>query len=115
MVFTANAGMVLGKTAIVSRFHNQERQPEECFFRNWFESNGFAIAPWPQDVSFEAAGDALLDRAQPLIWCGYGFRSSAIAPSLLENILRDALLACGSLTRVSTILIPASARSPGVG
>jgi N-dimethylarginine dimethylaminohydrolase len=86
MVFTANAGMVIGKTAIVSRFRNQERQPEERLFRTWFERHGFDVVPWPGDVTFEGAGDALLDRAQPLIWCGYGFRTSSVAPGLLQNI-----------------------------
>ena len=86
MVFTANAGMVIGKTAIVSRFRTKERQLEERLFHAWFKQHGFAIAPWPEDVPFEGAGDALLDRGQPLIWCGYGFRSSAAAPRFLENI-----------------------------
>lgn len=86
MVFTANAGMVIGKTAVVSRFRTEERRPEERLFHAWFKHRGFAIAPWPEDTPFEGAGDALLDRAQPLIWCGYGLRSSAAAPSLLEHI-----------------------------
>lgn len=86
MVFTANAGFILGKTAVVSRFSTKERQPEEPFFSAWFERCGFTIAPWPEDVPFEGAGDALLDRGQPLIWCGYGFRSSRKAPALLEDI-----------------------------
>jgi N-dimethylarginine dimethylaminohydrolase len=86
MVFTANAGMVIGKTAVISRFYTKERQPEERLFRAWFERYGFAVVPWPEDVTFEGAGDALLDRARPLIWCGFGFRSSAMAPRVLENI-----------------------------
>jgi N-dimethylarginine dimethylaminohydrolase len=87
MVFTANAGLALGDAVIVSRFRAAERQPEERLFREWFEREGFRIEPWPQDVSFEGAGDALLDRAQPLIWCGYGWRSSETAPALIEKIL----------------------------
>ncbi len=85
MVFTANAGMVLGKKAIVSRFRSKERQGEEPFFKNWFEQNGFEILPWPQDIAFEGAGDALFDRGQELIWAGYGFRSDDTAPKLLEK------------------------------
>jgi len=77
---------VIGKTAIVSRFRTKERQLEERLFHIWFEQHGFAIAPWPEDVPFEGAGDALLDRAQPLIWCGHGLRTSEVAPRLLENI-----------------------------
>jgi N-dimethylarginine dimethylaminohydrolase len=86
MVFTANAGFVAGKTVVISRFYTKERRPEEPLFRAWFERHGFAIAAWPEDVAFEGAGDALLDREHPLIWCGYGFRSGAEAPRLLEYI-----------------------------
>ena len=88
MVFTANAGMVMGKTAIVSRFRSHERQGEEPFFKTWFEENGFDIAPWPKDIFFEGAGDALLDRGQKLIWSGWGFRSDEASSPLLENIFK---------------------------
>lgn len=88
MVFSANAGLVVGKTAIVSRFRAKERRPEEPLFRAWFERRGFDIAPWPEDVPFEGGGDALLDRAQPLVWCGYGMRSGAAAPVVLERVLQ---------------------------
>lgn len=83
MVFTANAGMVHGNVAVVSRFRSPERQGEEPFFRAWFESNGFSIAAWPKEVYFEGAGDALFDRGQDLIWSGYGFRSDLAAANLL--------------------------------
>jgi N-dimethylarginine dimethylaminohydrolase len=83
MVFTANAGMVRGNIAVVSRFRAPERQGEESFFRAWFEQNGFSIAPWPQEVFFEGAGDALFDRDRDLIWSGCGFRSDIAAASLL--------------------------------
>ena len=87
MVFTANAGLVLGKRAIVSRFRAPERQGEEPHFLEWFRLNGFTIVPWPKDVAFEGAGDALMDRGQPLIWVGHGFRSDATAPALIEHFL----------------------------
>jgi len=87
IVFTANAGMVLGNKVIVSRFRNFQRQGEESFDRAWFSENGFEILDWPQDVSFEGAGDALFDRAQALLWVGHGFRSDAKAPALLEKML----------------------------
>ena len=86
IVFTANAGLVIEKKAVVSRFRAPERQGEEPIFRAWFETRGFALAPWPDDISFEGAGDALRDRARSLIWCGYGFRTAADAPALIENI-----------------------------
>ncbi|MGH6838108.1 MAG: dimethylarginine dimethylaminohydrolase family protein [Methylocella sp.] len=88
MVFTANAGMVLGKLAVASRFRYRARQGEERFFRRWFEHNGFPLAPWPEDIFFEGAGDALLDRGQPIVWCGFGFRSDETAPAAHERIFK---------------------------
>src|SRR5438876_5178331 len=35
MVFTANAGLVLGHDAVISRFLHRERQGEEPHFRTW--------------------------------------------------------------------------------
>ncbi len=86
MVFTANAGFVLGDLAVVSRFRSAERQGEEPFFREAFEKNGFRIAPWPKNVHFEGAGDALLDRDQPVLWCAHGFRSDLTAVGLLSKL-----------------------------
>lgn len=85
MVFTANAGLAIGDTAVVSRFHAPERRVEEPLFRAFFEARGYRIASWPEGVIFEGAGDALIDRAQPIIWCGHGFRSSDAAARLVER------------------------------
>ena len=75
MVFTANAGLILGKTAILSRFYHPERQGEEPHFKKWFEEQGFTVCELPKDLPFEGAGDALLDRAGRWLWAGYGLRS----------------------------------------
>jgi lysine-ketoglutarate reductase/saccharopine dehydrogenase-like protein (TIGR00300 family) len=75
MVFTANAGLVLEKTAVLSRFFHKERQGEEPYFQQWFEENGFTVHVLPKDLPFEGAGDALLDREGRWLWAGYGFRS----------------------------------------
>ena len=87
IVFTANAGIVLGKKVIVSRFRSIERRGEEPHHRAWFAENGFEILDWPQDIPFEGAGDALFDRGQDLLWVGHGFRSDAAVPTLLEKLL----------------------------
>lgn len=87
LVFTANAGLVLGKKAIVSRFRSIERQGEEQHDRAWFAANGFEILDWPQNVPFEGAGDALFDRGQDLLWVGHGFRSDKAVPALLQKLL----------------------------
>jgi lysine-ketoglutarate reductase/saccharopine dehydrogenase-like protein (TIGR00300 family) len=75
MVFTANAGLVLGDVVVLSRFYHKERQGEEPYFKKWFESKGFTVHELPKDVPFEGAGDALLDREGRYLWAGYGFRS----------------------------------------
>ncbi|MBY6239947.1 dimethylarginine dimethylaminohydrolase family protein [Methylosinus sp. Sm6] len=88
MAFTANAGFVIGDTAVVSRFRAEQRRAEEPLFRAFFAAQGFRLAPWPEEVAFEGAGDALVDRAQELVWCGYGMRSDAAAPRTLETLAR---------------------------
>jgi lysine-ketoglutarate reductase/saccharopine dehydrogenase-like protein (TIGR00300 family) len=75
MVFTANAGLILGDTVVLSRFFHPERQGEEPYFQAWFESQGYRVHLLPQNLPFEGAGDALLDRAGRWLWAGYGFRS----------------------------------------
>ncbi|MEM6591819.1 MAG: arginine deiminase-related protein, partial [Cyanobacteria bacterium P01_C01_bin.73] len=75
MVFTANAGLVLGNNVVLSRFFHSERQGEEPHFKAWFEEQGFTVYELPQDLPFEGAGDALLDREGRWLWAGYGFRT----------------------------------------
>ena len=86
MVFTANAGLVLGDKAVVSRFVNAERQGEELFFKEWFEAQGFTCPEWPLAIPFEGAGDALWDRALPILWVGSGYRSDPKAPPILAKV-----------------------------
>ena len=87
MVFTANAGLVLGDQVVLSRFLHPERQSEEPHFRDWFRQNGFRVHELPKDLPFEGAGDALLDRATPLLWAGYGFRTELESHALIANLL----------------------------
>lgn len=75
LVFTANAGLLLGDNVVLSRFMHKERQGEEPFFKQWFEANGYTVNELPKDLPFEGAGDALLDREGRWLWAGYGFRS----------------------------------------
>lgn len=75
MVFTANAGLVLGQNVVLSRFYHPERQGEEPHFKTWFEEQGFTVYELPKDLPFEGAGDALFDRDGRHLWAGYGFRS----------------------------------------
>lgn len=75
MVFTANAGLVLGDRVVLSRFFHPERQGEEPHFQAWFEAAGYQVHVLPEGLPFEGAGDALFDRAGGWLWAGYGFRT----------------------------------------
>lgn len=87
MVFTANAGLVLGNNFVLSRFRHAERQAEEPHFAKWFAANGFNILTLPEEMWFEGAGDALLDRQRRLLWLGYGHRSRKECAPLLARFL----------------------------
>ncbi|RJG02976.1 dimethylarginine dimethylaminohydrolase family protein [Noviherbaspirillum sedimenti] len=87
MVFTANAGLVLGNTFVLSHFRHAERQPEEAHFEKWFRQQGFQVQRLAPQLAFEGAGDALLDRGQALLWLGHGHRSSAECAPALASLL----------------------------
>jgi len=87
MVFTANAGLVLGDKVVLSRFFHAERQGEEPHFQKWFEDNGYKVFTLPESLPFEGAGDALIDRAGGWLWAGYGFRSELDSHPLIAEWL----------------------------
>lgn len=85
LVFTANAALIYGETAVLSSFRCQERQPEAEHYAKWLQSSGFTVRTLPEGALFEGAGDSLLDRgSQPLLWSGYGYRSNLEALPLLQ-------------------------------
>jgi arginine dihydrolase len=92
MVFTANAGLILGHEAVLSRFLYRERQAEEPLFRDWFQQQGFRVHELPKDLPFEGAGDALFDRARPTLWAGYGFRTELDTHALLAEWLNTEVI-----------------------
>ena len=73
MPFTANAAVVRGGRAVLSRFHHPERRAEEPCWRAALTDLGYRLSPLPEGLSFEGAGDALFvgDR----LFAGYGFRT----------------------------------------
>lgn len=85
LVFTANAGFVYGERAVPSHFMPHERRPEEPFLQAWFEQNGFDVRVLPDNIAFEGAGDALIDRGGPWLWVGHGFRTEIEAHEYLRN------------------------------
>jgi N-dimethylarginine dimethylaminohydrolase len=59
LVFTANAAVVAGRRAALSRFRHPERQREEAHFENWFRDHGYEVFTLDKDCFFEGAGDLL--------------------------------------------------------
>lgn len=85
LVFTANAGCVYGRRAVPSHFMPHERRPEEPHLKAWFRSRGFEVCELPENLAFEGAGDALIDRGGPWMWTGYGFRTEIESHDYLRN------------------------------
>jgi N-dimethylarginine dimethylaminohydrolase len=59
MVFTANAGLVVGNRFLASRFRHDVRQGECDHYEKWFRARGFEIVFPPPNIYFEGEGDAL--------------------------------------------------------
>ena len=88
LVFTANAGIVVGQTAVVSRFRYPERQREEAHFENWFRRHGYEVMTGKAGFHFEGAGDLL---GFPEYWFG-GYRQRSdirVFPILSEHFHRE--------------------------
>ncbi len=76
MCFVANAGLVVDGRAVLSRFRVPQRVGEQAHFHKWFESAGYELVELPADEYFEGEGDALVQPGEPVVWAGYGVRSS---------------------------------------
>jgi N-dimethylarginine dimethylaminohydrolase len=91
LVFTANAAVVLDRTALLARFRHPERQREERHFAAAFralQARGIidAVRHLPAGLVLEGAGDCVLDRTRNLFWMGYGPRSDAAARFAVEEL-----------------------------
>ena len=86
LVFTANAGLPLpsGKRIILANFRHPQRQGEKALNRAWLVAAGWSCIELPDDVSFEGAGDALIDSLGRL-WFGFGPRSDESATQHLAR------------------------------
>lgn len=71
MVFTANGGIVRGKTFISGNYRYKERKGEEAHFQKWFKEHGYEIKTLQHYQGGE--GDALFYKGT--LYMGYGFRS----------------------------------------
>ena len=92
MVFTANAGLVHGKTIILSNFKHAERRGEKAFFKDWFLKNGYRVIELPDSICFEGEGDALF--FEGTLFMGYGFRTDLECHSIISKALDVEVVSC---------------------
>ncbi len=98
MVFTANGAVVLNKRALLARFRYKERQPEEKFFAEYFESlkrSGIieTVDLLPENLFQEGAGDCIWDSQRQIFWAGYGPRSTKDAAKYIESYFGKQVIA----------------------
>src|SRR5262249_16608076 len=84
LVFTANAAVVLDRTALLARFRHPQRRregPHVAAAVRALQAHGHidAIRHLPDGIVLEGAGDCVWDAARQLFWLGYGPRSDAQA------------------------------------
>lgn len=84
MVFTANAGIVRGKTFISGNFRYKERKGEELHFKKWFKDHGYKVKTLSDYQGGE--GDALFYKDK--LYMGYGFRSTTKSHKEITEILK---------------------------
>lgn len=90
LVFTANAGLVSGRTLIRSNFRHPQRQREEPLIERYFRGAGFRVVTLPRRHNFEGEGDALwVGRTLVL---GFRFRSDAAVHEQLGRLLGSEVL-----------------------
>lgn len=110
LVFTANAGIVVGQTAVVARFRYPERQREEAYFEAWFRGHGYGVVTLQEEWFFEGAGDLL--GFQDCWFGGYRQRSDIRAfPHLSERFHREIIpleLVDGRFYHLDTCFCPLS-------
>ena len=90
LVFTANAGLLHGRTLICSNFRHPERQREEPVIERYFRRSGFRIVRLNARYDFEGEGDALW-MGRTLVF-GFRFRSDAPAHEELAGLLKTEVL-----------------------
>ena len=90
LVFTANAGLLHGRTLIRSNFRYPERQREEPVIERYFRREGFRVVRLSSRYDFEGEGDALWV-SRTLVF-GFRFRSDALAHEELARRLNAEVL-----------------------
>ena len=83
MVFTANAGIVRGKTFVSGNFRYKERKGEEAHFQKWFRDHGYEVKTLKHYQGGE--GDALFYK--DTLYMGGGFRSDPEVHNEIADLL----------------------------
>lgn len=83
MVYAANAGLIVGDTAIVARFKHPQRRPEAAAYAGWLAAHGYRPL-FTRHVN-EGQGDLLL--VGGMILAGTGFRTDERAHAEIADIL----------------------------
>lgn len=113
MVFTANAGLTVGKQVFLSRFRYKEREAEATYFKKWFQRRSFRVTELPKGMFFEGAGDALY--AGDLLFAAYRFRSDIRAHAFIAETLGVEVLSLELMKKhfyhLDTCFSPLSSRS----
>ncbi len=82
MVYTANAGLIVGSTAIIARFKHRQRDREALAYTVWLAAKGYRPA-YTRYIN-EGQGDLLLANRQ--ILAGTGFRTDVRAHAEIADI-----------------------------
>ncbi len=85
MVFTANAGVVKGRTFIPSHFRYRQRRGEEPGFIRFFRSRGYDVKDAARGLFFEGEGDLLPYR--DMFFAGFRYRSEIRAHERVSDAL----------------------------
>lgn len=98
LVFTANAAVILDRTALLARFRYPERRREEVHFEAAFrhlQARGLidTVCKLPEHVALEGAGDCVRDETRNLFWLGYGPRSDATARNVVGELFAGEVVA----------------------
>ena len=90
LTFTANAGLVAGRTFIRSNFRYPQRQAEEPIVERYFKAAGYRVVKLNNRYDFEGEGDALWMN-QTLVF-GFRYRSDAPVHEELARLLKARVL-----------------------
>jgi N-dimethylarginine dimethylaminohydrolase len=85
LVFTANAALIHGRQAILSRFRFPQRQGEERHYEQWLSQHGFQVRRLRAPTFFEGAGDALF--CGDTLFAGYRIRSDVASVVEIGELL----------------------------